>query len=430
MQQSPRPHHISTRLALLVLAAIALCIGAFGLANDFVYDDGAIVRDNALLHSLANWRAIVGGTYWPSPFVEQLYRPLASLSLAVQYAIGDGSPLPFRVASALLYLCGTIAVYRLACRLVSPVAALCAAALFASHPVHVEAVAQAVNQGELIVGLAAARVLTRYVDRRRAGRLQWRDWAEMGAWYTVAIGFKESGFVIPGLIVAAELTVLRAAPPRPIREIAAGTVVLGGIAIAGIAARVTALDGLVSGAVPFAALRGLDLYERILTMLQVVPHWVRLLAWPARLRADYTAADFPPVVSAGSTEALIVLAALALAVVTWTTRRRVPLFAFGVLWITCGLLPVSNLVPSGIMLADRTLYLPSIGFVIAVAGVASALATSSAASDTRRSVLFVGCAALVGAGMVKSANRLSLWNSASLVVTGGAKPPQTTSPPR
>ncbi|MDQ8164500.1 MAG: glycosyltransferase family 39 protein [Gemmatimonadota bacterium] len=423
---------MSARQARLCLTAIALCVVAFGIANDFVYDDAAIVRDNALLHSLANWRAIVGGTYWPSPFVEQLHRPLASLTLAVQYAIGDGSPLPFRIVSGLLYLWGTIAVYSLACRLVSPAAAFCAAALFASHPVHVEAVAQAVNQGELIVGLAAARMVSRYVDGRRAGRLLWRDWGAMGAWYLVAVGFKESGYVIPGLIVAAELTVLRAAPSSQIREIAAGTLVLGGVAVAAIAARSSALAGHVQGAVPFASLRGLDLYERILTMLQVVPHWVRLLAWPARLRADYTAADFPPVVSAGSTEALVVLAALALAAVTWTTRRRVPVFAFGVLWITCGLLPVSNLVPTGIMLADRTLYLPSIGFVIAVAGLGSALAASSAASDARRSALFVGCAALVAAGMVKSANRLSLWNSASLIVTGDSarETPQTTSRPR
>ncbi len=432
MPDAPQRSGDFARQALLLVAAIALGISAFGIANDFVYDDAAIVRDNPFLHSLADWRAIVGGPYWPAPFVEQLYRPLASLTLSVQYTVGGGSALPFRIVSSLLYLAGSIAVYSLARRLVAPTTALCAAAIFASHPVHVEALAQAVNQGELVVGLAAARMLSQYLDRRRAGHFRMRDWGALAAWYLVAIGFKESGFIIPGLFIAAELTILSSVPPRRPRELAAGAAALAGIAALGIAARFTALAGLTQGAVPFASLRDLGLYERILTMLQVVPHWLRLLAWPARLRADFAAADFPPVFSVGTSEALTIAGLAATALLAWAARRRAPVFTFGVLGTACGLIPVSNLLPTGIMLAERTLYLPSIGFVLALAAGTSGLVNQAPPNGTRRRAILLACAVLVGAGFVKSANRLSLWNSASFIVTGDSarETSQTTSPPR
>ena len=76
----------------------------------------------------------------------------------------------FRVGSILLYVAATWAVYQVAQRLLTPVAAVVAAALFAVHPVHVEAVAVAVNQAELWVVVLLGWLTVRYIDRRRVRR--------------------------------------------------------------------------------------------------------------------------------------------------------------------------------------------------------------------------------------------------------------------
>jgi hypothetical protein len=408
--------------ATIVLLAAAAAVAH--LLNDFVYDDVPVVRDNARLHSLPGWRDIVASPWWPPPFVEQLHRPLASLMLAVQWAVGSGNPLPFRIVSVALYIAGAWAVYRLGSRLLTPGAALAAASVFAVHPVHVEAVAQAVNQGDLVVGLAAALMATRYLDRRRAGDVRVRDWAAIAALYATAMLSKESGYVLPGLLIAAELLVAPAAAPGERLRLSLGYVGLALVAAGGIGLRLAVLGDAAFLVEPVASLRGLDLGGRIATMLQVVPQWLRLLAFPARLRADFPPDAFPHPSRLGSAEYAGLALLAGAAVVGWLARRSAPAVTFGLAWCAIGLLPVSNIVPSGIMLAERTLYLPSVGFVLAAGGAAGWLVRRHPAASPRlRAVLGVACVLAVAAGLVKSVNRASLWNTAHFVVVPAAPPP-------
>ena len=60
--------------AAVMLAALAY---AHSIGLGFAYDDVPIIRDNLLLHSLADWRTILGATWWP----DALYRPFTSLTL-------------------------------------------------------------------------------------------------------------------------------------------------------------------------------------------------------------------------------------------------------------------------------------------------------------------------------------------------------------
>ena len=114
---------------VVVLAALAACVG--GLFNDFVYDDIPIIRDNVRLHDFSQWRDILARSYWPPPFVEQLYRPLTSFFLALEYTAGGGRPIVFRLVSYALYALASLGVLALASRVMDRRAALVAA--FASE---------------------------------------------------------------------------------------------------------------------------------------------------------------------------------------------------------------------------------------------------------------------------------------------------------
>jgi hypothetical protein len=401
------------RAGIAIALALAAVVAAAGFTNDFVYDDVPIIRDNALVHSLTHWPALWTATWWPPPFVQQLYRPLALALLAAQYAVGGGAPLAFRVVSGALYVCGVLAVWRLASRLVPRRVAATVAILFAVHPVHVEAVAQGVNQGELVVGIAAALMVTLYLDRRRAGAVRARDWAAMALLYMVAFLAKESGYVLPALIVAAGVV----APSRA-RALGPGLIALGAVAAGGLMARHAALAGYGFDVQPVPGLRGLGIGERLYTMLQVVPQWLRLLAFPLHLQADFADGAFPFPAAFGIAEAMGVVVVVGGALVAWRVRRVAPVATFGIAWCAVTLLPVSNIVPTGIMLAERTLYVPSIGFLLAVAALASqAVAGTRAGARVRAGVVMLCWAAAVF-GLVRSVNRMSLWNSAHLEVTG------------
>src|SRR4029078_2303538 len=127
---------------------------------------------------------------------------------------------------------------------------------------------------------------------------------------------------------------------------------------------------------PAEPLRGLGTPERALLMLQVVPMWLRLLVWPARLRADYPAEAFalPPQLELRAAIGLAII--LLFALVARSARKWAPSVSFGIAWAAIALLPVSNIVPTGVVLAERTLFLPSIGFVLAVGPVAAQVAAA------------------------------------------------------
>jgi protein O-mannosyl-transferase len=398
--------------ASLVGLGLAGSVGI--LRNQFVSDDTSIIVNNASVHSLAHPASFLQQPYWPKPYRPALYRPLATLGFAAQWAVGGGRPWPFRLISILLYLAVGLALYGLANRLAPGPAAWLVSALFLVHPVHVEAVAEAVNQSELMVGLMAVVMVLVYLEGRRAPRLGSARIAALVAGYLVAILFKESGLVLPLVLVAAEAVLVT--DPRPLLNRWASVrllflmLTLGAAAAVGI--RGLVLSGDLVGTPVAETLKGLSAGGRALTMLAIVPHWARLLFWPAHLRAEYSPSEVLPSAGWGVGElegiAALILA-LALLVVAW---RRNPVVAFGLLWMAIGLAPVSNvLVPTGVVVAERALFLPSLGAALVVAGLVGPLVTRIAVGRRRFAQVALAGAALglLGLGATRNVSRQRVW---------------------
>jgi protein O-mannosyl-transferase len=403
------------------VALLALVCALPGITNQFVYDDVGLIQDNARAHDLANWGRILTSAYWPPPFVPQLYRPVASLLTALEYAIGFGSPMVFRVVSYGLYAAVAVALFRFASKLLPRPTALAIVALFAVHPVHVEAVALGVNQGELLVALIAIVMTQRYVVRRSSGALTVGDWVVLALLYASAALTKENGFVLPALLVAAELFVVRqraereggTGDKRSRRSLVAGFSALAVVGAALLLVRMAILNGSATGAVPAEALVGVGFGRRALTMLQVVPTWLRLLTWPAHLQADYSPNEIVASVAFGAREAAGLLLAIAVIALAWIARRRGPLVTFGFAWMAIALFPVSNLVvPTGVVVAERTLFLPSVGFVIAIGALGwQFVEVTRMRWPASGRALATVCLALAALGAGRSVTRQLVWNN-------------------
>jgi tetratricopeptide (TPR) repeat protein len=130
---------------------------------------------------------------------------------------------------------------------------------------------------------------------------------------------------------------------------------------------------------PFAPL-GAHLLEeipRIWTVAATWPHIFRLLFFPMDLVVDYGPAVIPLALGWSAANLLgvaLVVASLLLALVTWSRGTVGPdrlssrVLGWGVVWLAVTLSPTSNvLFLTGILLSERTLYLPSVGFVAAAA---------------------------------------------------------------
>jgi hypothetical protein len=343
--------------ASLALAAIAVVVYANALGNGFVLDDPGIILRNPLVQEPgSSWRAFAQ-PYWPAEVGSGQYRPLGILAFALDRAIAGNNATWFHGVNLAWHALVVVLVHRLALSSLAPTGAAVAALLFAVHPVHVEAVSNVVGRLEL---MAAAFGIAALLLHRRGSLVALPA-------YAAALCSKESAIMVPVLAALADVVPATPTPRLRRKALYAGYAV---VSVAWGALMLRALNGA-PVTVTSAVFLDQDAFTRVLTVLSIVPHYVRLLLVPMHLSSDYEPDVIVPV--SGLTPhamlgLLLVVAHLTVVVRMW---RRSPALAYGLAWIPLALAPVSNILfATGVALAERTLYLPSVGLAIVVGWVA------------------------------------------------------------
>lgn len=140
--------------ALLLLLVTAVTFAPLAGAG-FVWDDKPLVVDNTVTHTLANLPLFFQVDLWETAggveSASGYYRPLVLLSLALDRALWGLSPMGHHLHSVAWHLLAVGLLWGLLQELARPQAALVGAALFALHPVQVEAVAWVAARNDLMV---------------------------------------------------------------------------------------------------------------------------------------------------------------------------------------------------------------------------------------------------------------------------------------
>src|SRR5437763_439493 len=380
----------------LAVAGCAVLVYLGALWNGFALDDRPIIALNPLVQASSGvWQAFLH-PYWPPAFGGQLYRPLAVATYALDARL-DGSAW-FHLVNLLWHAGASVAVAALARRWAGERSALVAGLLFAVHPVHVEAVANVAGRAELMAALFSMLAVYAALVRGSVG------WS--AAALALGVLSKENAVVVPALVVWGWLAGLARPGRRGALAFAISWAVLGAAYVALRAAvlrhstRFLELAPVFDGAGP-VAIR--------LTAVAAFADVGRLLVFPLTLRADYAPAERTLVTSLLDGRLLFGLACVAAwaTLLTWAWRRARMLEAFALGWIAIALLPVANLVvPVGVLIAERALYLPSAGLVMA-------LGTWLERVAQRR--VWLVLAALVPAGAARTALRVPVWRSDNTV---------------
>lgn len=396
----------------LAVALLALAASATSLRNGFTYDDRWIIVENGRVHELrALWRYFEE-SYWPMKNGAGLYRPLVIFAYTLQWLIGAGSPLVFHLVNVTLAAACAVAVFWTLGFLVPTRVAWIAAALFAVHPVHVEAVANVVGQAELWAALVLLSAVGLYLRDRREGPMRRQTGVAIVALFLAGIFTKEHVIVLPALLLAAELLLYRDAPVlQRVRRLRLLLWPLVAIAAAFVALRVQVL-GAIGGDVPHPSLLHKDMIERALIMLNVVPEYGRVMLAPVRLYADYSPRQLDVFATPHPSHLAGVLLLLSTAALFVLSVRRAPVVAFGIAWFALAVAPVSNvLLATGILLAERTLYLPSVGaMLVAAVGLDVLRARLRAARSPLRPLVPVAVVGALAFGVVRSSDRNAFWH--------------------
>lgn len=405
---------------VLVLVAVTVAVYANTLWNRFAFDDYWIIQTNSRVHQLRDLGLIWGTPYWPTFGSELgLYRPFVIFAYALQWAVADGQPWFFHGVNVVLHTAAALLVFALLAELWSTKAAFIGALLFAVHPVHTEAVANVVGQAELWAAVTTLGACVIYARRPlKDARVGIATVVVITILYALGLLSKEASITLPALLVLLDitqgrLTFTRAGILTYVRQVWFLMFVLAAAVVLYLSIRADVL-GSIGGSDANPGLPFLREDNRVLTAFRAWPEYVRLLFFPMDLSADYSPAVILPVESLSGLALLGSLLLFAVVGLALLTPVR-PLLGFPAAWFLITILTVSNLLfPVGVVVAERTLYTPSIA-ISAVAAILVDRYASRLGSRTRQ--LAAGFLILLcGLWGWRSVSRNPAWKTTNTVL--------------
>jgi tetratricopeptide (TPR) repeat protein len=346
-------------MAFLAIAAALPYLNT--LRNGFVSDDETQVLQNPYIRDFRHLGKIFSSRVFSyvGPKIPNYYRPLMNLGYLLCYRVFGAHPFGFHLVNLALHVVVVAGVFLLTKRMFQDRnLAIVAAALFAFHPIHSEAVAWIPAAPDL--ELSFFYLLTFWLflaGARPGGRFSSSAQLAMAGSFVLTLLSKEQAVTLP-LLAAVYEHLYRAdreetSPAQKVRRYAP----LWLLAVAYLLFRVRVLGALSLG----VQAKTLTWYKTLLSAIVLLGQYLRNVLWPVDLRL------FCPLLTPSSVFDLAVVGGLvaltassALFFLLWRSAR--PL-SFGLVWMLLTLAPVLNARWMPVFTyADRYLYLPSVGF--------------------------------------------------------------------
>ena len=350
----------SARIDLLISLALALAVFVIYLQTrtfDFLrYDDPEFVVNNLHIRSgltpdSLRWAFETGyaANWVPLTWI--------SFMLGIDlYGLASGW---HHLTNVALHAANSVLLFLLLQRLTSvrwPSAL--AAALFAVHPLHVEAVAWIAERREVLSGLFWMLTIHAWLRYAKQPRLLTYVLAALA--FACGLMSKPMIVTLPFALLLLDFWPLRRFQTTPLRRLVLEKMPL--IALSAAASAITLLVQRGAGAA--SSLTEVPFHFRIANALVSYLAYLLQFFWPARLAVLYPyAADLPAWQPIGATAVLLAITLVAIA-----QRRQRPYLLMGWLWFAGILVPVIGLVQVGVQSrADRYMYIPLIGLAVIVA---------------------------------------------------------------
>jgi tetratricopeptide (TPR) repeat protein len=358
-------------LPILLPAALGFVVYLNALSNGFVFDDMTTIVHNEYIKDLGkNFPAFFNLDYFKIAQGEASYRPIATLSYFLIYALFGLNPLAFHLASLLLHIFNVIGVYVLVDMIQhNKKTSLIAALVFACHPVLTEAVNCISYNEDLLATFFYLLALVLYIKAAAINNpfdllLYFFSLAS----FLAALLSKEMAITLPVIILLYDLTGRETEKKDGFIKQAVATLdrqkfYYIAFALVAIVYLVLRFKILVDPEGSFAISRA-GLFERILFLPDHLFDYIKLVLLPFDLNAEYLFAYPDRFFAFSNLFSFIVVTAITVG--SFFIYRYSKGIFFGIWWFTITLLPVSNLIEIHNPIAERYLYLPLVGFCMVI----------------------------------------------------------------
>ncbi len=356
-----------------------LCLLLYGntLGNDYVLDDILVLRDNTLvIQGIKAIPRLLATThmYGYLNIANDLYRPLSLVMFAIEYQFFGPNPAVGHFFNILVFVGCVCLLYRFLNAFLGPgkiFVAFFATLIFAVHPIHTEVVANIKSRDELLCFLFSMLALLRFLAYQEKGKTGQVVLA--GFFLFLALLSKETAITLVGVLAVLFLVNRTGARMRSATVL--GVALLSSGVFLGL--RYWVLHRfhfeMANSTQEFAinALFGApSATTRFATEIYVLGNYLKLLFVPYPLLCFYSYSSIPFVTFSDplALMATIVNAGL-LGLAVWRLlRNRKDAVAFGILFYFITLSLTTNIFfLIGSQMSERFLFLPSVGFCLAIA---------------------------------------------------------------
>jgi tetratricopeptide (TPR) repeat protein len=386
---------------------IAFLCYANTLGNGFVYDDDQQILQNPYVKSWHYLPQIFGSTVWTfqgQVGTSNYYRPLMTFTFLLLWQIFGPLPFGFHLLNVVLHAVVVVLVYFsgktiFEDRRIGWLSAL----LFAVHPIHTEVVAWAACIPDIEATALCLLALWLYSRRVPTG---WKDHLGVIACFLFALLAKEPALMLAPLLVAYEHWVRKDNLEKTFLTKMARYLPLCAAAILYLSVRFFLFGSLA----PVLQKPKLGWPQTIYSAFAGVWSYTKFLIWPTGLSAFHVFRPANSLLEPSVIAGLLVVVICGLSVIL--LRKKQPTVAFCILWIGATLAPVLNArwLASNVI-AERYLYLPSVGFCWLFGWLAAKLWQSSAERATAQKGLRPAMASALVALVLLSAAKTVARNS-------------------
>lgn len=348
-----------------IVCAVAISFGNT-LSYGFVWDDHFLIGDSYFVRHWSALPKIFTSHFWAGHADWKMYyRPLINVTYLVDYHLWGLGPLGYHLTNVITHVAVSLAVLWICSLLIKDwLTGFVAALVFALHPVHSQSVSFIAGRTDLVSTLFVLVAFGLYLRWRTSGR--WPAYAGSAVAFLAALLSKEVAVMLPFVLLAYEWTFPPGPGARPfLARAIRGVGPLLALLAAFLVVRVVVIsDVLLARATPAAA----EVVPRILTTLTLTSWyaWVTIIPYPVSPSQSanmvYSITDPQFLLAAAGLIPLVAGTVVAL------IRSRVTFFFIAWFWLTLAPAATLGLLPGSTpIVADRFLYLPSVGVCVLLA---------------------------------------------------------------
>jgi len=338
----------------LLISFVSFCAYLNTLHNQFVFDDFRIIVDNPFLKEWKCFFSLFKGNYFEITG-ELSYRPLVSLTYFIDYRIWGLNPFGFHLTNITIHTFNVFLVHFVIKKTTSNLGlSFISSLLFGIHPVLTEAINSVGFREDLLCATFFLLTLFCYIniDASRYEKI-WIVVALLA--YVFSLLAKEMAITLPLIILLLDWLKNKVTAGRI--KYYTGFILISGIYL------LFRLKIFKSSTEYFVYPEN-SLTTNILTMAKVIASYIKLWFFPVFMNPDYHVIPEDSVLSLSFFLSLVLLSSAG--IITGKLFRREKSLVFFILWIVITLIPVLNIIPIGNIMAERYLYIPSVGFCACV----------------------------------------------------------------